>query len=250
MELILSPRTESVVWLRNTDPANPSNNPPKRRMSVSGQGLYSVNNQVRETGFDYLPKVPKTVASNSGIMAVQVVASTSTSGMNNSLAAQAGVITPTSTSTSGDIETDIDTDIEISHTFAEQSEPSTEASPAKKLCLDSVAVNAPNARLQLHNHFNPFLRMPNQPFGTKRNRAISVDSAQPPIAIDLSGPLYPYNNSSIRRRLSIEGTPMLSTLTEIGNSVSSVISASLEAEANDDEADSSGIGGNSTLHSI
>lgn len=42
----------------------------KRRYSVAGGDLYSVNNQIRESGFDYLPKIPQpnvAIASTSGI---------------------------------------------------------------------------------------------------------------------------------------------------------------------------------------
>lgn len=208
VQLNLCPHAESAVWLQKTErPKNIDKTVLNagRRMSVSGDKLYSVNGQVIETGFDHLQKVVKasSVALNSGI----IVASDSEPPANQSeepapVASTSGIIVASA-----------------SKPPANQPEEPVMKKP--RLVVDSsAAVKPQNARLQLHNTFNPFLRLAQQPFApAKRARAQSVDaySGEPPAPMDFSGPLFPYSNKLIRRRLSQEGASMLGTVVEDGN---------------------------------
>lgn len=304
------PQADALAWLEETDPAKNKNRAEpttvnalsvtQRRMSVSGSQLYCVGNRVRETGFDYLPKV---LASTSATSANQLeqyeppaveqfnleaqsempahgsaakkprldsnitlnapnarsISNVSVNSQNapsempvHKSPAKKPTIDLNVASTSSElpdveqfdsagpaempvlksaqIKPTLDSNVTVANENApnEQSDSGVavnvlnepfdmpaQKSVTKKPKIDSNAtVNAPNARLQLHNRYNPFMRLANQPFGTKRNRSLSVDSATPRV-FDLSAPLFPYNNNFIRRRLSMEGAPKLDTLQEV-----------------------------------
>lgn len=155
VRLETSLRTEVLNWLKKTDPKNPENtnhrydSKPRRRDSVVGASLCSVNNNVQEHSSDYLEKVRRPFAitiENESVSASSVenpqklIASTYNVGSLNVGS-------------------------------------SDQAESSQDICCNSSNVSDDgNKKKMVLNHFDPFRRLLNLPFAIRgRYRSQSVD---------------------------------------------------------------------------
>lgn len=173
-------------------------NMPRRRMSMAGSMLFSVNNQTQETGFDYLEKVlrPNLIKSfKSATLAIE----------------------PTSIKDNTDPEKENNTEEQESNDSNDANNPignntgnvtnSAQSAQSNKIIIlsdvllpfkASIGVNGvnrcndanatpgtsglstqPSLKLNIQNNFDPFRRVPNPPFSlTARKRSQSLDERQ------------------------------------------------------------------------
>lgn len=134
----------------------------QRRGSVAGGSLFSVNNETRETGWDYLRKVDFQHA-------------------NGHMISQSDY----SVSDTDTIEQDDDNEISESSAVIAHGHDIGESDKTSGNDIDQSPEEFAKQVLQISSNFNPFLRLPNPPFtlnGRRRANSVDVISRRPSLS--------------------------------------------------------------------
>lgn len=198
---------DALVYLQGTEQSQSANQNQNikngrtrnRSASVAGGGLFSINNRIREAGFDYFPPVLSNVvnnlARNAPDMATITTAMVSTSKNNdvsnntNAHDANVGTISiaanktndNNSTPSTSNIENNEIAGIDSNDTQNETSETNDDDDGNDMESFKENVMNIQNV-IPLHNNFDPYRRLPNVPFNRKQRANSLFERSRPSLS--------------------------------------------------------------------